>query len=140
MACKCKYRNEFCGPIKVIKLIAALWFSVSSQRRSSREIFISSYEDQPPPPLPLLISQVSSRLFAYTIPFRFKRGYIHRMCLVSNIVKKKRLWNLSLYLGRKGKIFPVQAMNANEKVEIKGPLILNFRIRWKWALQLAVYF
>ena len=68
-------------------------------------------------------------------PFRFhlnKWGYIHRMCLVSNKFEKK-LWNLSLYLGRKCKIFPVQAMNANEKVEVKYPRILNFRIRCRWA-------
>jgi hypothetical protein len=51
------------------------------------------------------------------------------MCLVSDKVKKKRLQNLSLYSGRKGKIFPVQAMNANEKVEVKDPRILNCRIR-----------
>ena len=34
----------------------------------------------------------------------------------------------------------MQAMNANEKVDVKDRRILNFRIRCVWASQLTVYF
>jgi len=62
------------------------------------------------------------------------------MCIASDRFKKKDFQICHHILGRKGKIFPVQAMNANEKVEAKDPCILNFRIRWRWASQLAAYF